>query len=556
MNTVSRRTLLRGTFAAAALAGAAPALAACGNNAGSGPAASSNAGVKLPAYIPLKNGPVPDLAPTSDGVLAGFLKYPENPISVTSGTPGDGSTMSAFVQTYSPVAPALGQNTYWQALNKALGVSLDMQVVPASDYNDKLNALVAGSSLPDMVMIRGIQPNLPDLLKAEFADLSELLAGDAVKEYPLLANLPTVCWKTSSIWNNGIYGVPIPRAIMGSVFYLRADLVAAKGLNPQPGSYAEFEQLCKELTDAKHNVWAITTPNEPPGNVGTLQFIMQMLGVPNNWKLAGGKLTKDIELAEVKEALAKVAGLWKSGYIHPDSFETATSDLTTNYKQWFNAGSAVMDTDNYTAWPQFYVQNVAGSSFKIGAMLPPNYDSGTKAVTWQGNPSFSFTAFKKASTTRLKALLKVVNWMAAPFGSSEYLLKNYGISPTDWTRPAGGDVTQTNTGADQVPGLGVGYVGAPPYVLYYPGEAAATTDGHAFESKWLPLSVADPTLGLYSKTYATQQSALNGQLVDAQNAILRGQQPVSSWDDAVKSWRSGGGDKMRGEFEDALAKSA
>jgi putative aldouronate transport system substrate-binding protein len=200
MNTVSRRTLLRGTFAAAALAGAAPALAACGNNAGSGPAASSNAGVKLPAYIPLKNGPVPDLAPTADGVLAGFLKYPENPISVTSGTPG---------------------------------VSLDMQVVPASDYNDKLNALVAGSSLPDMVMIRGIQPNLPDLLKAEFANLSELLAGDVVKEYPLLANLPTVCWKTSSIWNNGIYGAPIPRATMGSVFYLRRP---RRGQGPEPAA--------------------------------------------------------------------------------------------------------------------------------------------------------------------------------------------------------------------------------------------------------------------------------------------------------------------------------
>lgn len=555
MNTVSRRTLLRGTLGATALAGLAPALAACGNNSGSGPAASSNAGVKLPSYIPLAHGPVPDLAPTSAGVLAGFLKYPANPISVTSGKPGDGSTMSAFVQTYSPVAPALGRNTYWQALNKALGVSLNMQVVPASDYNDKLNALVAGSNLPDMVQIRGVQPNLPQLLQAEFADLSDLLGGDAVKDYPLLANIPTVCWKTSCIWNNGIYGIPIPRATMGAVMYIRADLAAKKGVNPQPGSYAEFAALCKELTDTKHNVWALSEPNETPGSVGTLQFVMQMLGVANNWQLSGGKLTKDIEQPEAQEALAKVAELWKAGYIHPDSFETTTSDLTTNYKQWFNAGSALMDTDNYTAWPQFYVQNVAGPSFKIAGMMPPNYDSGSKAVTWQGNPSFSMTAFKKASTDRLKALLKVCDWLSAPFGSSEYLLKNYGVNPTDWTR-TGSDVVQTNTGSDEVPGLGVGYVGAPPYVLYYPGQAAATTDGHAFESQWLALSVADPTLGLYSKTYATKQSALNGQLVDAQNSILRGAQPVSSWADAVKTWRSAGGDQMRSEFEEALGKSA
>jgi putative aldouronate transport system substrate-binding protein len=547
---------LRGALSATALAAAGPLVAACGTGAGNGPAESNNSGVLLPSYIPLTSGPKADLPALSNGVLAGFLKYPANPVAVTSGKPGDGSTVSAFVETFSPVAPALSQNTYWQALNKALGVNLDMQVVPGANYTDKLNVLVAGSSLPDLTMISGIPPNLPALLQAEFQDMTEFLGGDAVKDYPLLANIPTVYWKTA-VFNGGLYGVPVPRSVMGDVFYYRADIVAAKELNPQPASYAEFVSLCKAINDPKHNVWALADPNDSGGGggaVGTLQFIQQMLGVGLDWVHSGGKLVNAWELPETTEALARTAELWQAGYIHPDSFGTASESMTTTYKQWINAGSAILDGDSWTAWAPFYEENVAGPSFRIGGMLPPDYDSGSKAVTWQQNPSFSFTAFKKAPKSRIKQLLKILNWMAAPFGSAEYLLKNYGVSGVDWTRQ-GGDVVATQTGLAEVGGLGVGYVGAPPDVVYAPGEEQATKDCYEFMKKSIPMSVADPTTGLYSRTYAEQNTNLAGQLVDAQQAIIQGQQPVSSWAAAVKTWRSSGGDQMRTEYEDALAKS-
>jgi putative aldouronate transport system substrate-binding protein len=557
MDTVSRRTVLRGALSAAALAGAGPLLAACGNGAGTGPAESSNSGVLLPSYVPLANGPVPDLPALPDGVLAGFLKYPADPVSVTSGTPGDGSTVSAFVETFSPVAPALSSNRYWQGLNSALGVNLDMQVVPGTDYTDKLNVLVAGGSLPDLTMISGTPPNLPALLQAEFQDLTEFLGGDAVKEYPLLANIPTVFWKTSAVYNGALYGVPIPRSIMGDVFYYRADILAAKGLNPQPASYAEFTALCKELTDPRHNVWALADANNASGAggaVGTLQFIQQMLGVGLDWVNSGGKLTSMWELPQTTEALARTAELWQAGYIHPDSFATGNESLTTTYKQWFNGGSAILDGDSWTAWAPFYEENVAGPAFRINGMLPPDYDSGSKAVTWQQDPSFSFTAFKKASKSRIRELLKIVNWLAAPFGSTEYLLKNYGISGVDWTRQDG-DVVATQTGIAEVGGLGVGYVGAPPDVIYAPGEVQATKDCYEFMKKSIPMSVADPTTGLYSRTYAEQSTNLADMIGDSLQAIIQGQQPLSSWAGTVKTWRSSGGDQMRSEYEQALAKS-
>lgn len=528
-------------------AGSATVLAGCGNGGGKSQHGSNNSNVKLPGYDPFTSGPKADLAPSTDGVLAGYLKYPADPPKVTSGAPS-GGTITAFVQTYSPVAPGLGRNKYWQALNKAMGVNLKMSVVPSNDYSDKLQTMIAGNALPDMFQIRTSINELPQFLATKCQELSGFLSGSADKEYPFLANIPSAYWKTSGgIVDGGFYGIPVPRSIMGGVFYYRADIVADRGLDPNPSSYAEFEQLCKGLNDTRHNKWALANADAAFG------FIQAMMGVPNAWKNSGGKLISINELEQTKEALDKTVRLVKAGYVHPDSFASATTDLTTQYKQWFNAGSAALDGDNWTAWPQFYVQNVAGPKFRVGGMLPPNYDSGSTAVTWQGTPDFSYTVLKKDSASRIKAVLKVLNWLATPFGSAEYLLRRYGVENVDWIMK-NGDPVQTDKGAAEVPGLAINYLVDSPAVLYYPGQSVATRDAHTFMQRFLPKSVADPTIGLYSPTNDSKGGTINNNLTDARHAIMQGRKPVSAWDDAVKAWRQGGGDQIAKEFEEALQK--
>lgn len=547
---VSRRTLLRATLGTAAIAGAAPALAGCGKR--SNTTATNNTSVKLPTHVPFQGGPKPDL-PATGGGMDGFLSYPASPVSVSNQTVGDGSTVTAFLLTYTPVPPGLSRNTFWQALNKALNLDLKISVVPSADYNDKFSTVVAGD-LPDLLQIRTNVVDIPALLAAKCEDLTPYLSGDAAQEYPFLANIPTASWKASCVHNGGIYGVPVPRGVLGQTFLLRADILAAKGLNPAPASFADFKQLCLALTDPRNNQWALTNGD------AALQMIQQMLGVPNananigGWKVEGGKLTNTNELEETKQALSDAAALVKAGAVHPDSFGTATQDLSANYKQWFNAGSAVLHTDNYPAWYQFYSQNVAGPTFKVGAFLPPNYDANVKAVTWQGNPAFSYTAFKKASPERIKLLLKLCNWMAAPFGSAEYLLKNDGVEGVDWQRTSTGDVQGTSTGQSEVPGLAVQYICSSPYVLYSAGQEQATKDIFAFQEKFIPMSVQDPTLGLdfHSTAEAQAGGKLAQILTDARHAIMRGQQPVSSWDDTVKQWRSSGGDEIRNDYQQQL----
>jgi len=42
-------------------------------------------------------------------------------------------------------------------------------------------------------------------------------------------------------------------------------------------------------------------------------------------------------------------------------------------------------------------------------------------------------------------------------------------------------------------------------------------------------------------------------MANLQLDIVAGRKPVSAWDAGVKSWQSGGGDKIRSEYEAAYA---
>lgn len=543
MTTMNRRRFLTGTAAAAAAFAGSSLLSGCGPGGGSRNPSQSVAGLKLPTYVPY-TGVKPDLPGNPQGLLDGFLSYPDPPIKATNGAPGDGSVVSAFVLTSLPIPPALNQNAYWQELNRRLNVDLRLTIVPSADMPTKFATLVAADDLPDFIVPALYTPNglpagiadLPAWLEAKCQDLTPYLSGDNIKEYPFLANLPTSAWKDCR-YNGGIYGLPVARGIGGSLMFRRDDLFAQLGANPQPGSFAEFRQLCHEVTDPRANRWALAQ--------APTDFIAQMLGLPFRWALENGKLVSAYEKEEYKQVLSDAAGLYKDGVVHPDSFTN-----NAPVKNWFNAGNALMITDRYTAWPQYYQTNIAGPSFDIGGMRPPKYNGGGCAGTWAAQATNNITVLKKAPEARIRQLLKIADWLAAPFGTEEYLFRKFGLPGTDYTMDKGGP-QQTQTGVTET-ALGIRYIVDAPDVIFVPGNPEATKKCYDYQASIIPSLVIDPTLSLFSDTWSRKQGQLGTLINDAQHDILSGRKPVSAWDDVVKQWRSMGGDKVRAEFEDAL----
>jgi len=541
----TRRRLLAGAGGLAAMAGAT-SLVGCGNGSSSATDnASVNAAVKLPTYVPY-TGLKPDLPGTAQGVDNAFRNFPkDNPQSVKE-KPGDGSTITGMAIIYYAVPPGPDKNSYWKGLNDRMNVDLQLQMVGNADYATKFPTVIAGNNLPDLTMMQ-VVANFPSLLDKQFQPLDEFLSGDAIKDYPNLANLPTASWK-STIYNGHIYGIPIPRGLVGGYNFLRADLFEEKGLPTSPKGYDELLRVCKELTDPKQRRWAFSL-NTQPANL-----LAMINNEPNGWREEGGKLTNRYESEEYKQSVNDMITMWKAGVMHPNSFDPAQP-----FKNLFNAGTAAINAmDGYPGWAQYRSDNSSNPKFKLGLMEVYNRD-GSKLAPWHlGSGVFGtgpFTAMKKTSDkNRIKMILRVLNYLAAPFGTEEYLYRLYGQEGVDHKTNSTGDPVLTKTGqANTV--IPIRYLADAPYTLYQPGFPKDADVQHNYQATEVPTGIMNPTVGLFSNSAATVNATADKNFNDGVNDIVQGRKPFSDLDSLISTWKSAAGDAMRKEYQDQLQKN-
>lgn len=535
---LQRRDFLKAVAGIAVAGTAAPLLASCTRTPQN--TAENNAKVKLPTYQAkvLVKADFPEL---SDGTPAAYLKYPKSPPKAYDGTPAKGGTITVLKdETGTP--PALAQNPFWQELNRQVGAQIEISSF-AGDYQSKLATVVAGGDLPDMIQITtGQTPNLASLLAKDFQDLSPWLGGDAAKKYSSLAGLPTQAWKNVT-YNGGLYGIPWPLGVPGAVTDIRQDIVENLGLSVDIKNGQDFLKLCAELTDAKAQRWAVDV-------IATAQpLVSEMVGVPNQWRVKGGKFTSQYETEEFKQMLSIVTQMWKAGYIYPGSLASSAGQA-----QWFQSGKTTMLRGGYTNWS---VNTGAGRElnpkFKIGGLVTPKWDGGGQAGHYAGSGMYTMTALKKASKPRIQELLRVLDWFATPFGGDGYLFRHWGISGRDYTLD-GTDPVETKVGVTECQDMVVSYIASAPLPIYIPGDPVTAKTQYSYLKQLMKVSVPLPTVGLFSNTDTTQGAILDKNMNSLIKDIVVGRQPLSAWTDGVASWRSGGGDTIRQEYEKSYQK--
>lgn len=333
---LDRRSVLRGVGATALLA-AGGQLSGCSKGGGDKNTTANNDKVRLPKYVPVTDVH-PDLHGTPQGVPDGFLTLPR-PVDYKLGTPGNGDTVTAILENGSPLGSA-GKNRYWQELNKRLGVDLRLNGVIEDDYPQKLAVTLAGGDLPDYIQLHPEMPRLPELLQSKFADLTEFLSGNAITDYPFLANIPSYAWP-NAVYDGRIYGVPYSLAPVGTIMYTRRDILQPKGISTDVSSGAAFLELCHAVSSPKHGHWAHCNP------LGFLDFVLEMLGKPAAWTETGGRFTNAYELPEYKRALEIVRREWQLGEIfHPDSFALGGQ----KQEDLFANGTVLFDYRQSTFW--------------------------------------------------------------------------------------------------------------------------------------------------------------------------------------------------------------
>jgi putative aldouronate transport system substrate-binding protein len=556
MPSLTRRRFITRSSELTAAALSLPLLAACGlvprPSAPPGAVGSVNSGkVKIPSYVAIQDGPKPELPGRADGVDAGYFNFPRTLFKSVREAPGKGEEVTLMTNLIQGAVVPLEQNSAWQAVNKDMGLTVRQRLYGSGDYRTGLNTTIAGGDLPDTLYNNPTNyiANLPSFLQAQCADLTSYIGGDAVKDYPNLANIPTPCW-AETVFNGAMYAVAVPRAPFLNAFLVRQDVVDQAQLEP-PKSADDFKKYLMAVARPQQNRFGLAAATPPAFGLGSQAPLLMIFGAPNNWGLdKSGKLVKDFETEEYRAAVGFARDLWSAGVFHPDTRTLNGTTLSTALR----GGQTVVASHSFGAliaqWPLLAAENPAA---RLRVIHPFSADGKSKPIYHTGPSNFGMSFIKKGSADRVKLLLRVLNYIASPFGSQEWALLNYGVEGAHYARDAQGIPVLTEKGKTEVVSTWK-YITNNPQVLFSPYRSQEyATDIQEDEKALADVAIADPTLGLFSPTYSAQRATLDQAMSDGVADIVVGRGRLSDLDAVVADWRTNGGDKARSEYLEAMA---
>ncbi|MFF8378323.1 Tat pathway signal sequence domain protein [Streptomyces sp. NPDC015661] len=539
-STPSRRGFLASSaVAAVAVAGGAPLLAACseGGSTGQkdGTTTGKDAAKLLPAFV-ASTVVAPDVAP-KNGSAAGFTRaVPAARLKASVATKkGKGAALTVMAPLWG--TPPSPDNPYYKAMNEAIGTDVTWQNQDGNVYDQKLGAVLASSDIPDVVVVPGwnLGGKIPGAINAKFEDLGPYLSGDRVKAYPNLAAIPTDAWQRS-IFGGRLRGLPMPASYVTNIapFY-RKDLFATKGWQ-LPKSADEFLALAKEITSARAKVWACDDLTWTAYNMfGVLSGSDKALG----WNLVDGKLVNRIETQEYLEALAWTRKLFDAGVVHPDAKAQNQGDAGNR----FTSGQVLIYNNDLSHWyAKTSEQAAQNPAFAMAAMDVPGHDGGTPKL-WATNPANIWAFVKKGSSRAVvEDVLAIADFTAAPYGTKERMLTDYGVEGVHHTVKNGLPV-KTDAGNLEVNSSWMFVASPAPYVAH-PDTPDVTRAMVEWQQRMGALTTKSAFYGM-TVTEPAQWTGLMNDFEQLEKDIVRGRRRVSDMQQAVSEWKSKGGDRLR-----------
>lgn len=537
----SRRSFLAGVGLGVAAVGASTGLAGC---AGAAPAPVPQGGEVsadvLPKYVPVEYAK-PDV-PSENGSLPGYTALPSDLVRASEKPVGTGRKITAMLPVWGTIPPASG-NRYYEAVNEILGSTIDFQISDGNTYGDKIATVLASPrDVPDWVNIPDW--NLPARFGSEivgnvFTDLTPFLAGDAVTRYPNLANLPTDAWRMC-VFNGKLYGLPLPTSTIRSTVFYRDDVLDELGITADVRSADDLLELAKEITDPGRQRWAAED---------LLDGAMMIFGV-TEWRLDdSGNLINRIETPEYRAALEWLAKLFAAGAVHPD----AVAGNTEGAGQRFQSGRSLIRFTGLGFWNESL--SATQESNPGFSMRPFEAFAGSGSgdpVLWK-EPAAGQRSFIKQTDDKAKVeeILALADVLAAPIGTVEYQVINFGAEGVHYTVQGGSaeatplaakEITRTYEQLIQPPAIEAN-VQFPDFVKEK-CEWMARSGRFIKEPLFYGMTISEPA-----------RYASIGQPIEDLNAdIARGRKDLGALDAAIKTWKAAGGDALRQFYQEILDK--
>jgi putative aldouronate transport system substrate-binding protein len=524
-------------------------LAGCGEGSSGGGSATDTD--KLSALMPKQKSLSLDIKPdiiSTRPVADGYTSFPTKFADAISEKPGkSGQTIKAITPAWGPAPPGLGQSAYLDAVNAELGVPVDFSIQDGNTYADKLNAMLAARDVPDLLCVPSWEvaklPRFTDAVKVLFEDLTDFLRGDAIDAYPMLATFPTSAWR-KAVWNDRLMAIPNPTdGPFPWILMSRKDMLDAASLQA-PKTLQELYDVGKKVTDPAKGIWAFDDI------FAMIQMFHKVPGSKEGWRRkSDGSVEFKYETPEFKQAVEFMAKLYKDGLVHPDVIASKGADS----KLLLASGKIVFKQDGMGAWQPLQAQYQKVTPTLNIQPVPIFSATGGDPLVWGADEPISYTFVKKGlSKDRVQELLRVINWCSAPFGTNEYILREYGLEGKHFKRGSGGAPVKEDLAFKEIQNQYFFISGRSPVVQPTPDTPNYVKDMLAYSNAMVKFLEKDPWDGLKLEFPAKFKATLVP-TEDKITDILRGRQPLSQLDSVVNEWRSSAGNETRDFMAKALS---
>ncbi|WP_407927859.1 extracellular solute-binding protein [Gracilibacillus suaedae] len=462
-----------------------------------------------------------------------------------TGGSGDGDSFTIMANLHTPEVP---NDKILEKLQEETGKDFEIQWVPDSNYEDRLNTAFATNSLPEAVFLKNQSSFIQFRDAIEDEQFWEV--GQYLEEFENLSKLKDTVLDNTLV-NGKLYTLYQGRPLSSQGLIYRKDWADKLGLEA-PTTTDELMEMARAFTEddpdgnGEDDTFGLTDRSDLI--YGAFKTVSSWFGTPNNWGEQDGKLQPEFMFDEYKQTMDFFKEMYDNGYINQDFPVTSKTDQ----QEFFKNGTAGMyvgsmgdvvsiNNDAVAINPdvEFDVQNkIKGPGGEFNIWSIPGYGS--------------LVMFPKSSVETEEELLNILEFFDQMMTPEVANLSYWGIEgehyevsedralPTDDTALKDREVK---------PYMSIG-IGEPETNGRYESKFDYDVKEKAEEltkenEEYL---IEDPTVPLYSETYVNDGARLQEIITDATYNYIIGQIDEAGFDDAIEDWKSQGGDAIIEEF--------
>lgn len=247
----------------------------------------------------------------------------------------------------------------------------------------------------------------------------------------------------------------------------------------------------------------------------------------------------------------------KAGLVHPDQVAGNYGNGVTQ----FYSGQMAIVSDGMGAWNAADAQKgQAANKGYTRASFDFFTATGTGTPTVRLLAATAWTSYlsKSLSPRQIEECLRIANYFAAPFGSVEYNLLNYGVEGTDYTMASTGP--QLTASGNKYAGSIVttyNFLVSPNNTTYNAGYPAVTRAS----ASWSQRNAKYGYQPLFYELNVTVPSSLSSanaftpftQTDNIMYEVARGRASIGDYQSTLATWKRNGGDKLKSFYQGVLA---